>query len=189
MSLPSADHAAPEVLDPIKGLVVHHRNRDGIVRDYDFATLPGTAALQRSLAALFAIRSHAWGSHGSSEKVFDRPLLLRCFARHPQQREVGQRVQARTDLVLTQAEALGQQRCVQRRFGQQLLVHLLADRIQSQSAQHRSSPRPPCEPCDAHLLSERDTTVRVEQGPQSLCGSWPDRAMERSCQRQPLPPA
>ncbi|MEZ0070633.1 hypothetical protein ABIA32_006686 [Streptacidiphilus sp. MAP12-20] len=83
-SLPPAHHGAPEVLDPLEVLVVHHRNRSGIVREYDFATLPGTAALRRSLAALFAFRSRAWSSHGSSEKVFRH---VRAFATFVSQRE------------------------------------------------------------------------------------------------------
>jgi hypothetical protein len=67
-SLPLADHARPEYVSS-DGLVVHHYNRDGRVRDYDFSTLPVAEPLQRSLATLFADRCvpHIWGIHSSSE--------------------------------------------------------------------------------------------------------------------------
>jgi hypothetical protein len=50
-------------------LVVHHYNRNGRVKDYDFSTLPVAQPLQRSLATLFADRCvpHIWGLHSSSE--------------------------------------------------------------------------------------------------------------------------
>jgi len=83
-SLPPPGHTAPEVLDPVEGLVVHHRNRSGVVRDFDFATLPGTDELRCSLAALFAVRSRAWGSHASAEKVFGQ---VRAFATFLSQRK------------------------------------------------------------------------------------------------------
>ena len=67
-SLPSADHARPEYVSS-DGLVVHHYNRDGRVKDYDFSRLPVAEPLQRSLATLFADRCvpHIWGVHTTSE--------------------------------------------------------------------------------------------------------------------------
>lgn len=49
--------------------MVHHYNRDGRVKDYDFSTLPVAEPMQRSLASLFADRCvpHIWGVHSSSE--------------------------------------------------------------------------------------------------------------------------
>lgn len=76
-SLPPADHTAPEVLDPLDGLTVHHRNRDGHVRDYGFSALPVAETLQHSLAVLFAARARRWGSHTTSRSHFDS---LRAFA-------------------------------------------------------------------------------------------------------------
>jgi hypothetical protein len=51
------------------GLVVHHVNRRGGRRDYDFAVLPVAEPMQRSLAALFAARCvpHRWSAHATSE--------------------------------------------------------------------------------------------------------------------------
>jgi hypothetical protein len=67
-SLPPADHARPEYMSS-DGLVVHHYNRNGRVKDYDFSTLPVAEPLQRSLATLFVDRCvpHIWGLHSSSE--------------------------------------------------------------------------------------------------------------------------
>jgi hypothetical protein len=67
-SLPRAGHARPEYVSS-DGLVVHHYNRDGRVKDYDFSTLPVAEPVQRSLAALFADRCvpHIWGVHTTSE--------------------------------------------------------------------------------------------------------------------------
>lgn len=67
-SLPLADHARPEYVSS-DGLVVHHYNRDGRVKDYDFTTLPVAEPMQRSLATLFADRCvpHIWAVHASSE--------------------------------------------------------------------------------------------------------------------------
>lgn len=60
-SLPRAGHARPEYVSS-DGLVVHHYNRDGRVKDYDFSRLPVAEPLQRSFAALFADRCvpHIW---------------------------------------------------------------------------------------------------------------------------------
>jgi hypothetical protein len=70
-SLPPGDHARPEPLDP-GGLVVRHVDRNGRVRAYDFATLPGAEPMQRSLAVLFAARCtpNRWSSHRSSGLTF-----------------------------------------------------------------------------------------------------------------------
>jgi hypothetical protein len=67
-SLPPADHAAPEVVSG-NGLLVHHYNRRGMVRSYDFSTLLVAEPMQRSLAALFASRCvpHRWSVHASSQ--------------------------------------------------------------------------------------------------------------------------
>ncbi|MER5640743.1 hypothetical protein ABT095_27815 [Kitasatospora sp. NPDC002227] len=78
-SLPPPGHTAPEPLEPVDGLVVHHRNRSGAVRDFDFAALPGTDELRRSLAVLFAARSRGWGSHASAEKVFRQVRVFAVF--------------------------------------------------------------------------------------------------------------
>ncbi|MFH9075694.1 hypothetical protein [Streptomyces alboflavus] len=57
------------------GLVVEHRDRTGAVAVYDFRTLPGSEALRRSLARLFAARCvpSRWTSHHSS-RYFWHPL-------------------------------------------------------------------------------------------------------------------
>ena len=77
-SLPPADHARPEVL-AADGLVVHHYNSAGRVQDYDFSTLPVAEPMQRSLAALFAVRctAHHWSAHASSRGQW---RLVKCFA-------------------------------------------------------------------------------------------------------------
>ncbi|QRY43511.1 hypothetical protein JVX93_23635 [Mycolicibacterium boenickei] len=66
-ALPDNDHRRPEHLSA-GGLVVHHCNRHGLVKDYDFANLPVAEPMQRSLAAVFAARCgpHRWTAHGSS---------------------------------------------------------------------------------------------------------------------------
>jgi hypothetical protein len=77
-SLPQADHARPEYLAS-DGLVVHHYNRSGRVKDYDFSTFPVAEPMQRSLARLFAARCvpHRWTTHGTSNHHW---LWLRLFA-------------------------------------------------------------------------------------------------------------
>lgn len=76
--MPSADHARPEYL-AADGLVVHHYNRFGRVKDYDFSTFPVAEPMQRSLARLFAARCvpHRWTAHGTSNHHW---LQLRLFA-------------------------------------------------------------------------------------------------------------
>jgi hypothetical protein len=66
--MPAADHAAPEVVSE-NGLVVHHYNRRGMLKTYDFSTLPIAQPMQRSLAALLAARCvpHRWAVHSSSQ--------------------------------------------------------------------------------------------------------------------------
>lgn len=67
-SLPPTGHTAPEVLDPVSGLVVRHVNRDGHVREIDFTTLPCAEPMQRSLAALFASQCKRWSRHGTATR-------------------------------------------------------------------------------------------------------------------------
>lgn len=66
-ALPTSDHRRPEYVSP-SGLVVDHYNRQGIVRKYDFTTLPVAEPMQRSMAAVFAARCvpHLWMAHSSS---------------------------------------------------------------------------------------------------------------------------
>jgi hypothetical protein len=69
-SLPEGGHARPEYLaeDEHGGLVVRHHDRHGQVREYSFASLPVSAAMQHSLAAVFAGRCtpDLWASHSTS---------------------------------------------------------------------------------------------------------------------------
>lgn len=66
-SVPEAGHVRPEYVTP-DGLVVHHYNRAGLVKDYDFSVLPVAEPMQRSLAALFAAGCvpHRWSTHNTS---------------------------------------------------------------------------------------------------------------------------
>ena len=67
-SLPERGHARPEYLVE-DGLVVRHHDRHGQVQEYDFASLPVPAEMQRSLAAAFARRCTParWSSHSTSQ--------------------------------------------------------------------------------------------------------------------------
>jgi hypothetical protein len=80
-ALPAGGHARPEYLvtDGQGGLVVRHHDREGRVREYDFAQLPVPAPMEASLAALFAARCtpDRWSAHDSSEQSW---LQLRRFA-------------------------------------------------------------------------------------------------------------
>jgi hypothetical protein len=80
-ALPAAGHARPEYLagNEQGGLTVRHCNREGRVREYDFAVLPVAAPMQASLAALFAARCAPgrWSAHRSSETGW---FQLRRFA-------------------------------------------------------------------------------------------------------------
>ncbi|OCC12513.1 hypothetical protein A3Q37_01668 [Streptomyces sp. PTY087I2] len=78
-SLPPADHSAPAVMDPLDGRVVHHRDRDGHVRKFDFATLPVAEPMQRSLAVLFADVTKGWTSHETSKGAFKN---IRTFTKY-----------------------------------------------------------------------------------------------------------
>ncbi|MFE1961293.1 hypothetical protein [Streptomyces sp. NPDC059479] len=69
-SLPPADHSAPAATDPLDDRVVHHRDRDGHVRKFDFTTLPVAEPMQRSLAALFGAVTKGWSSHETSKGAF-----------------------------------------------------------------------------------------------------------------------
>ncbi|MBK6015520.1 hypothetical protein [Streptomyces sp. MBT53] len=50
-------------------MVVHHHNRAGRVKEYDFSAMPVAEPMQRSLAAVFAgfCRPGTWGAHTTSE--------------------------------------------------------------------------------------------------------------------------
>lgn len=80
-TLPRAAHHRPPVL-AADGVVVVHVSEEGEDRAcYDFATLPVSAALQRSLAVLFAARISPvgqWRRIPSSSQMW---YLLRAFAR------------------------------------------------------------------------------------------------------------
>ena len=69
-SLPAGGHSRPEslVADGQGGLVVRHYNREGKVREYDFAELPVAGPMQASLGALFAARCTPgrWTVHATS---------------------------------------------------------------------------------------------------------------------------
>jgi len=80
-ALPAGGHARPEYLvaEGQGGLVVRHYDREGRLREYDFAQLPVPVAMQASLAALLAARCtpDRWSAHWSSEQPW---LQLRRFA-------------------------------------------------------------------------------------------------------------
>jgi len=80
-SLPAGGHSRPEslVADGQGGLLVRHCNREGKVREYDFAGLPVAGPMQASLAALFAARCvpGRWTVHATSAASWDH---LRRFA-------------------------------------------------------------------------------------------------------------
>lgn len=75
-ALPPHDHTRPRPLAS-NGLLVHHYNNRGQVKDYDFAMLPVSPPLQRSLAALFASRCvpETWAAHKTSQSYWR--LLVR----------------------------------------------------------------------------------------------------------------
>src|SRR3954466_16014672 len=77
-SMPPTDHAAPAVGSE-NGLLVHHYDRRGMGRSYDFSALPVAEPMQRSLAALFAARCvpHRWAVHSSSQHHW---YWLKAFA-------------------------------------------------------------------------------------------------------------
>ncbi|WSQ82717.1 hypothetical protein OG725_37090 (plasmid) [Streptomyces sp. NBC_01213] len=63
--LPPAGHRADEPMSS-NGLVVTVTNRAGFKQEYDFAELPVPAAMQGSLAVVFAAQARGWTSHGSA---------------------------------------------------------------------------------------------------------------------------
>ncbi len=70
------------------GLRVHHRNRRGNVETFNFAELPVAEPMQRSLAALFAVRCEpsTWSSHLSSISTWRHLLQFAQFiAEQPEQ--------------------------------------------------------------------------------------------------------
>ncbi|MFI1522810.1 hypothetical protein [Kitasatospora cineracea] len=76
---PGGGPSAPEPLDE-GGLVVRHRNVQGLVRAYDFSTLPVAERMQRSLARAFAIPCRrSWTSHRTSQAYWRH---LMAFAQH-----------------------------------------------------------------------------------------------------------
>ena len=79
-ALPAGDHSRPESLAP-DGLVVHHYNRHGRLKSYDFSTLPAAEPLQRSLAELFAVRClpQVWEVHTTSRMYSDSVRALVTF--------------------------------------------------------------------------------------------------------------
>jgi hypothetical protein len=86
--LPAGDHARPEYLADGKGsLVVRHYNREGRVRDYDFATLPVADSMRASLAALFAAKCtpDRWSVHHTSRLAWIYLRQLADFLARQQQ--------------------------------------------------------------------------------------------------------
>lgn len=76
-SRPPADHVRPEIL-AADGKVVHHRNKHGHVKSFDFSALPVAEPMQRSLAAVFAARCvRRWTVHKSADGAFAH---LKTFA-------------------------------------------------------------------------------------------------------------
>ena len=73
-SLPTDGHARPEYLvaDGQDRLVVRHYDHEGRIREYSFASLPVPAAMQHSLAILFAARCtpDCWAAHSTSESAW-----------------------------------------------------------------------------------------------------------------------
>lgn len=78
--LPPLDHSRPQPL-ATDGLVVHHYNGQGRVKDYDFTTLPVDEPLQRSLAALFAHRCvpGTWTTHRTSRSMWRQIVRFAQF--------------------------------------------------------------------------------------------------------------
>lgn len=64
-TLPPVDYRAKSPVGP-DGLIVTVVNKDGASQKFDFAELPGTEPLQRSMAALFARQSRHWSSLNSA---------------------------------------------------------------------------------------------------------------------------
>ncbi|WP_405897693.1 hypothetical protein OG242_09275 [Streptomyces sp. NBC_00727] len=79
-SLPTGPHHRPVVLAE-DGLRVCHRDKQGVVRNYDFGVLPVAPALQRSLAATFAARCAPGGGWDSADTGFNVWVLVRAFVK------------------------------------------------------------------------------------------------------------
>lgn len=78
-SRPPANHVRPEPLTP-DGKVVHHRNKHGHVKSFDFSALPVAQAMQRSLAAVFAARCvRRWTVHASADAGFAHLMTFTEF--------------------------------------------------------------------------------------------------------------
>lgn len=84
-ALPTTPFRRPPVLgeDP-SDVVVRHTTKQGATRAYDFGRLPMAAAMQRSLAVLFAAKcaNGAWTSLRSSEHTW-RHLNALGEAKYP----------------------------------------------------------------------------------------------------------
>jgi hypothetical protein len=76
---PLQDHHRPPLIVE-QGLVVLHRNRQGRVVTYDFATLPVAVPFQRSLAALFAAKCAPGGGWDSLKTSDAAWWVIRPFA-------------------------------------------------------------------------------------------------------------
>ncbi|MBA8942725.1 hypothetical protein ACWDY7_26730 [Streptomyces calvus] len=69
------------------GLRVCHRDKRGVIRNYDFGALPVAPALQRSFAAVFAARCAPGGGWDSAITGFNIWVLLRAFAKFLSEQE------------------------------------------------------------------------------------------------------
>ncbi|MGW2328177.1 hypothetical protein ACWC5C_20695 [Streptomyces sp. NPDC001700] len=81
--LPPADHRTEPSL-AVGGLVVTVTNNAGHGRTFSFAELPVAEPMQRSLAALFALRSSGWTSHVTAKSYW---VAVHAFARFLSQLE------------------------------------------------------------------------------------------------------
>ncbi|GAA3516940.1 hypothetical protein FHR32_008709 [Streptosporangium album] len=78
---PAGTHRRPVPLSPGE-LVVEHRDRQGLARSYDFATLQAAPAMQRSWAVLFAdacASGGGWDSRSTSSDNFKRLARFASF--------------------------------------------------------------------------------------------------------------
>lgn len=78
-SSPPASHTRPDVLAG-GGTVVHHHNKHGRVKSFDFSALPVAEPMQRSLAAVFAARCvRRWTVHKTASQAFDHVMRFAQF--------------------------------------------------------------------------------------------------------------
>ncbi|WP_406529514.1 hypothetical protein [Streptomyces sp. I8-5] len=85
-TLPAGPHHRPVVLAE-DGLRICHRDKRGVVRNYDFGVLPVAPALQRSLAATFAARCAPGGGWDAADTGFNIWVLIRAFAKFVSEQE------------------------------------------------------------------------------------------------------